>query len=187
MATRLRSASWWPRWLENRGLLASRAGDRRDPRQAKVPRLKLRYSCRRGHSATGAGSAARGCPAQSCEFLLEDLGGPQTVAAKATHASRSSPNHRRSYGLIRSAMASLHGEFCIPTPLVMQPSADSSCRRVRRVPNTPEAILIIRDPFGVKLRFRSQPFKRGNSLLLAFREIPANRATKNKMRPTEAA
>src|SRR5258705_9484667 len=39
-----------------------------------------------------------------------------------SHACKSfmsaSPNHRRSYGLIRSARASLHSEFCIPTPPV---------------------------------------------------------------------
>jgi hypothetical protein len=39
-----------------------------------------------------------------------------------------SSNHRRSYGLLQSAKASLHSEFCIPTPLILQLSTDSSCR-----------------------------------------------------------
>ena|ERR1700681_178942 len=60
-------------------------------------------------------------PAQSCKFLLEDSEGPQAVVLlRKPRMMSASSNHRRSYGLIQSAKASLHSEVCIPTPLVMQ-------------------------------------------------------------------
>src|SRR5258707_12056329 len=63
-------------------------------------------------------------PAQSCEFCWKIWKVRKPWCCCESHACKSfmsaSSNHRRSYGLIQSAKASLHSEFCIPTPLAMQ-------------------------------------------------------------------
>jgi len=51
-----------------------------------------------------------------------------------------------------------------------------------RVPHTPKVILIIRDLFGGKMRFRSQSFDRANHSVIACSEIAANQAVKRETR-----
>src|SRR5882757_6797281 len=129
----------------------------RDRDRQKVPRQKLRYSCRRGKSATGTRPVARARPCSKLRVFAgrSERSASRGAAAKATHASRSCQPLR-----IMEEATDLYSR-----PRLRSIVNFASLRRwLCSYPYTPEAILLIRDLLRGKLRFRSQPFERGKSL-----------------------
>jgi len=57
---------------------------------------------------------------------------------------------------------------------------------ISRISCTPKALLLVRDPFGGKMRFSLSTLSRGEILASSHSLIAANQATKYGMTPTEA-